>query len=105
MKRLILAAGIVGLATGGSLAQSAQRIALDLGTVIGSERACGLTFDQAAIAAFIEKKVAATDMEFMTTMNNSASMAEIDVKEFSASQRTAHCTQIARVAKSNGFIK
>lgn len=103
--RLCLAL-LVFVALGGSAsAQESMRIALDLGTVIGSEKGCGLSFDQAAIEDFIEAKVPATDMEFMTTMNMSASVADDELSGFSASQKTAHCAQVRRVAQANGFLK
>lgn len=80
-------------------------LANELGTVIGSEAACGLTFDQGAIAAFIEDEVAADDMGFASTLTMMVQGQEYMIEEMSKSARTAHCTQVARVAKSYGFIK
>ncbi|PHP66528.1 signal recognition particle [Zhengella mangrovi] len=80
-------------------------VAQNLGTVIGSEEACGFSFDQSAIAAFIETNVAADDMEFMSNMNLFVSGTVRETEQFTQSQKTAHCTQIERVARSFGFLK
>jgi hypothetical protein len=41
-----------------------DEFAFQLGTILGSESFCGLSFDQAAIQALIEKKVSADDLQF-----------------------------------------
>ena len=78
-------------------------LALKLGSVIGSEEFCGLSYDQEAIEAFIEKNVAANDMEFAPTLNTMVGGGEVENREMSPSEKTAHCTQTRRVAKSFGF--
>jgi len=93
------------LAAAPALATDAMRVALDLGTVIGSEQSCGLSFDQAAIAAFVEDNVPAADMSFMSTMNMSADVTADEIGGFTASRKTAHCAQVTRIAKANGFIR
>ncbi len=106
MKPLILAVGFLSLA-GPALAWSdleRMNVAMALGDLLASEEACGLTYDQDAIAAYIDKHVPAEDMEFssnltMMTMGQKAQLADMSV-----SQRTAHCRQVGRVAKANGFI-
>lgn len=80
-------------------------MATELGSVLASEEACGLTFDQAAVAAFIEEKVPADDMGFTSTLSMMTKGQQFQIEEMSASSKTAHCTQIARVAASYGFIQ
>lgn len=80
-------------------------LATDLGNVIASEAACGLSYDQAAISAFIESKVPADDMNFPSLLQTMIMGQEYTLQEMSTSGKTAHCTQIARVAKSYGFIQ
>ena len=80
-------------------------MASELGSVLASEEACGLTFDQDAIAAFIENKVAADDMGFVSTLNMMTEGQKYRLEDMSASSKTAHCTQIKRVAISFGFIR
>jgi hypothetical protein len=80
-----------------------MQIAMDLGSVLGSEEACGLEFDQSAIAGFIEDKVAADDMSFASNLQTMTMGQEYQLADYSKSALTAHCTQISRVAKSYGF--
>lgn len=82
-----------------------MQLAHELGSVISAEAPCGLTYDQAAISAFIEKRVRADDMAFSGQLRVQTSGQEFQMKNMSASAKTAHCTQARRVAKSYGFIK
>lgn len=102
----ILFAAVLAAASSPVLAQGLESMSLanELGTVLASEEACGLTFDQDAIAAFIEAKVPADDMSFVSTLNMMTEGQKYQMEGMSASSRTAHCTQIKRVAASYGFI-
>lgn len=106
MYRILIAAAFAAASTP-VLAQGLEsmRLATELGTVLASEEPCGLTFDQSAIAAFIEGKVAADDMSFASRLNLMTKGQEVQIEEMSASSKTAHCTQIKRVAASYGFIQ
>lgn len=80
-------------------------IASELGTVLASEEFCGLTFKQVAIGAFVEKKVKSDDMEFAGNLEMQVMGSKELFKDMGQSQKTAHCTQIKRVAKTYGFIE
>lgn len=80
-------------------------LASNLGTVLASEEMCGLSYDQEAIAAFIEENVDPKDMGFASNLQMMTEGQAYNLRDMSASARTAHCTQIRRVAKSYGFIK
>ena len=82
-----------------------MQVATALGSIIASEQYCGLAYDQGAIAAYIESKVPADDMSFPSTLQMMVAGAEFRFDEMSASAKTAHCTQISRVAKSYNFIQ
>jgi hypothetical protein len=64
-----------------------------LGSVIGSEEFCGLSYDQAAIQSFIEKNVSADDMEFAASLNMMIGGTKVENDQMSPSAKTAHCTQ------------
>lgn len=83
---------------------SSMNVATNLGAVLASEDFCGLAYDQKAIAAYIEKNVKATDMDFPQTLTMMTKGAELQLKELSPSEKTARCTQVVRLAKSYGFI-
>lgn len=74
-----------------------------LADVIASEQMCSLTYDQAAIDAFITKNVAADDMLFPATLKGAVRLSEAEQAGMTPSGVAAHCTQIRRVAKSYGF--
>lgn len=106
MYRILFAAALAA-ASKPVLAQGLESMSLanELGSVLASEKACNLAFDQAAIAAFIEAKVPANDMGFASTLNMMTQGSKYQFEEMSASSKTAHCTQIKRVAASYGFIE
>lgn len=103
-----------GLAMAAALALSAGssaqmnldswRVSEQLGAVLGSEAACGLSYDPAAIDRFIDESVAADDMEFTSNLGVNTRSTVRQVEDMSASTLTAHCAQIRRVARSYGFV-
>ncbi|UWU80723.1 signal recognition particle [Bradyrhizobium huanghuaihaiense] len=82
-----------------------MNLANELGSILASEKVCGLTYDQAAIAAFVEQRVPANDMSFPSTLNMMVTGNAVQIEGLSPSAKTAHCTQVRRVAKSYGFAK
>jgi hypothetical protein len=80
-------------------------LAQQLGSVMGSEEGCGLTFNQPAIEAFIAQKVDADDMSFPSNLSLFIRGQQREFANMKTSQKTAHCAQIKRIAKRFGFIK
>lgn len=76
-----------------------------LGSVLGSEVTCGLTYNQAAIRTYIEKNVPASDMDFNSVLNLMTVGTKLQIRSMTEAAKTAHCYQNERVAKANGFIK
>ena len=89
-----------------AVAQAADTMVLatELGNVLASEKFCNLHYDQAAIEAFIESQVPDNDMSFNSYLTTMIQGAEFQMRSMSASQKTAHCAQTRRVAKSYGFL-
>ena len=79
--------------------------ASQLGNMLASESFCGLSYDQDAIAGYISSMVPDTDMGFNGTMSMMITGIKTDFPKMSASEKTAHCAQTARVAKRYKFIK
>ncbi|WP_054310010.1 hypothetical protein [Mesorhizobium sp. 1M-11] len=105
--KLKLTAALLAMGASMSAAHAAYNalvLANELGNVLAAEELCGLTFDQPAIAAFIEKRVPADDMSFAGFLQMQVDGIRMGFADMSASQKTAHCTQIRRVAKSYGFL-
>jgi len=78
--------------------------ALQLGTVIGSEQTCDLTYDQDAIERFINEHVSASDMSFPSLLSMFTDGTKAEILGMSQSSLTAHCAQIRRIAKQYGFV-
>ena len=107
MRRGVLLTVVACLASASAFAGSldSMNLANELGSIIASEKACGLTYDQAAISSFIESKVSASDMSFPSALNMMVKGNAVQIEDMSPSAKTAHCTQVRRVAKSYGFVK
>jgi hypothetical protein len=80
-------------------------LANDLGNVLASEEPCGLKYNQDAITMFIEKKVEDDDMGFPSTLNLMVIGSKAQIDDMNESQKTAHCTQIKRIAKKYNFTE
>lgn len=109
MPRQSLSTALLGFVFFPALSQAGElqsySLANDLGTVLASEQFCELTFKQDAISAFIEQRVEANDISFPSTLRTMIMGAQFSMPEMSASARTAHCTQIRRIAISYGFTQ
>ena len=79
-------------------------LASNLGTLIGSELFCGLTFDQSAIAAWIAANVPADRMDFTGTLRLMMMGEAGNQAGMTASAKTAHCTAVSQSARHLGFI-
>jgi hypothetical protein len=108
MKKLLIGALCAPLinfsGVAGASGMESLQLAMHLGDVLASEQPCGLSYDQAAISAFIANKVKADDMGFTSNLNIYTFGATSQIRDMSTSQKTAHCAQIKRVAKQYKFI-
>jgi hypothetical protein len=106
MKRALTAIAVAAaFLPASSNAKDSTDIALALGTVLASEEFCGLNYDQAAIQEFIRKRVSPDDMDFPSSLESMTAGVRIENQTMSDSAKIAHCTQIARIAKSYGFTQ
>lgn len=108
MKRLLLGCVYVLLASAHparSASPDSDHLAIALGSVIAGEEFCGLAYDQGAIEAFIEKNVPASDMDFAESLDTMVGGSKYEQEKMGQSEKTAHCAQIRRVAKSYGLIR
>lgn len=105
--RISIIAVMTTLASNIAVAQDMKSMTLasQLGSVLASEGLCDLRYEQSAIAAFVEKSVKADDLAFPSTLKTMTDGQSFQLKNLSESAKTAHCTQIRRVAKSYGFTK
>lgn len=88
------------VASAGSTTETAEQ----LGNLLGSETACGLTFDKDAVRAYIEKNVPASDLDFTRNLNTDVRLAEYRAKKMGSTQQAAHCFQVKRNAEALGLL-
>ncbi len=79
--------------------------AQDLGSVLASETFCGLSYDQDAIATWIDANTDPADMGFAASLETMTMGAAYNLKDMSPSGKTAHCRSITRTAQHYGFIQ
>jgi hypothetical protein len=77
----------------------------EFGALLGAEEPCGMTFDKAAVQAYIEKHVDAHDIGFAPNVTMMAQGQKLQYDGLSESAQLVFCTQQRRVAKQFGFVK
>jgi len=82
-----------------------DNLAHELADLLSSEALCNLSYDQDAIRDFVNKNVPADDRQFSRDLIMYTELSKFTLEHLSPSSKTAHCTQIARVARSYNFIK
>lgn len=101
--------GCVALVIGASAAHAQQMDAMEaaasLGSLLGAEQFCGLSYDQAAIGAWVEANVPPEAMDFPSLLSTMTEGGKYQQEGMTGSAKTAHCAGVARSAKHFGFIK
>ncbi|WP_420023736.1 hypothetical protein ACN9JG_06145 [Cereibacter azotoformans] len=82
-----------------------MEIATSLGSILAAESFCGLSYDEAAVAAYIDNHVPADDMSFTSTLSVMVAGAEYSQQELSPSTKAAHCRSVERTARHYGFVQ
>ena len=104
MLRISLIAALLAAPAAAQNFQSMQ-MATDLGSILGSERACRLSFGQAAIERWIDQNVDASDMGFPSTLAMMTQGAEFQAQSMQGNALAAHCRSVERTARHFGFIR
>ncbi len=106
MRNTRLVAILAILAAGPALAQrDSTTVAIELGTMLGSEAYCGLSYRPEAVEDFIGQHVSPSDMGFASTLEMMTSGTEYDLDGKSPSAKAAHCSAVTRSARHYGFIE
>lgn len=105
MTRII--AALAALAAWPAMAQDLDSMAKagQLSGLLASESICGLSYDQAAIQAWVVANVPGDDMTFASNLNLQTKGNAMMFERQSKSERTAHCAATTQSAKHFGFIK
>lgn len=81
-----------------------MQMATELGSILGAERVCRLSFDQAAIERWIDQNVDASDMGFPSTLSLMIQGGEFQAQSMQGNALAAHCRSVERTARHFGFI-
>lgn len=105
--RLLIAAVVAVAAShsAGAETVSKAKATIELGSIFGSEKICGLSLNQDAITAWIAANVSPEEMGFADSLNGAATFQAHLYSEQSTTARAAHCAAITRTAKHYGFIE
>jgi hypothetical protein len=99
MRRMAYALAVLGLLT--SIARSNQldrdMMLAEIGTIVGSEKACGLHFNQGALERFVTKFIEPEDLHFTSMFNIYVETTAYQLRNMSPAALTVHCAQIRQV--------
>lgn len=79
--------------------------ATELGTILAAEELCGLSFNQDAVADWIDENTDPSDMSFPGTLQMMVDGSTFQNSSMSGSALTAHCRSVERTARHFGFIE
>lgn len=105
MKKLILGLSLL-FATPAAQAQNFESMqkATELGTILAAEQLCGLSFNQDAVADWIDQNTDPSDMGFPGTLQMMVDGSTFQNSGMSGSALTAHCRSVERTSRHFGFI-
>jgi hypothetical protein len=105
MRNLVASAAVLAATAASAMDVEVTQLAFDLGALLASEEPCGLAYDQAAIAAFIDANVPPDAMSFSGDLTSATTVAAWQIEDQTESARTAHCASVTRTARHFGFIE
>ena len=85
--------------------ENANKTALALGTVLGSEVACGFDLDTAAVQAFVAERVDPAEMNFASSLDLMAQGTAVQVEAMTDAAKAAHCEAVTASAKHYRLMK
>lgn len=106
MRQIALAGSMAAALAASASAQSidSMGLAMDLGGILGAEAPCGLSYNQAAISAWIDENTDPADMSFSSMLTTMSQGSEYNFRDLSESAKTARCRSVERTARHYGFI-
>jgi hypothetical protein len=102
-KLSILTIALVATTASFAQADTSWSKAENLGIILGSESACGVTLDVAAIKQWIGTNVDASDMKFTNNLGLQSRVMQRSFTEMSPTFKEAHCAQIRRLVEKLGL--
>lgn len=85
--------------------ENANKTALALGTILGSEVACGFALDVQAVEAFVGERVDPAEMNFASSLDLMAQGTAGQIKAMTEAAKAAHCKSVAASAEHYRLMK
>jgi hypothetical protein len=85
--------------------EPAQKVALDLAGILGSEAACGLVIKPDAVKAYIADRVDPAAIDFATELRVLSQGTAYNIDQLSPVALVAHCEAVTRTAEHYGLLK
>lgn len=104
LRACVIVAAALPIAAAAQQVEDFTDVAYNLGQMLAAESYCGMTYNQAAIAAFIDERVDPREMRFLGMLQTMTAGAEMNLRDATASQKTAHCRAAELMAREAGFI-
>lgn len=89
--------------TSPSVANSGD-LAEKLALLFASEKFCAFKYNQNNIKKYIKQNISEDDIRFPQELKFRLHSAKISLKMYKTSEKTAHCTQVERIARKLKFI-
>lgn len=105
MKKMVWMLALFAAAPVGAQGMRTMELANQLGTIIGSERACNLSYDLDAIDRYIDEHADPADMGFPGMLQMMTDGQEYSMRDIGESALRAHCRSVERTARHYGFIE
>ncbi|MGY5809978.1 signal recognition particle [Rhizobium sp. LEGMi198b] len=105
MKSVIWVMALVAVFPCSSYAEDSMIVTTQLGALLAAEDACSMSYDKDAIQRYIEKKVAADDLNFASMLPLMVKGQQVQIEQMSDSSKSAFCIQQRRAAKKLGFVQ
>jgi hypothetical protein len=87
-----------------ALDMNGMKLANAMGAVLASEEPCSLSYDPAAIEAFIAELVDPADLDFAPQLAIQTRGVGHQIERMTPNQLVAHCATVRRSAEAFGFI-
>ena len=81
-----------------------RELANDLGSIIGGSAACGFHLKEEAVIAFIDDRVEASDMGFVSSLDAWSQIGRERADDWVGINRVAQCRAVENTAREYGFI-
>ena len=90
---------------GAAMDLATQKLVVELGSVLGSEALCNLSFDLDAVDTFIDRNVSPEDMGFAASLHMMTEGSRLQYAAIEGAHLRAHCRAVEATARHHGLLE